>query len=77
MALDLTWAPKHVGRAYCAGQVNGSSGYEEAAAQGLFAGINCGLWLRGEPPLLLSRSDGYMGVLVDDLATRAPTSPIG
>src|SRR5699024_1744756 len=50
---------------YGAGQFNGSSGYEEAAAQGLIAGINAALKLKGEPPLVLTRGDGYIGVLLD------------
>lgn len=60
---------------YGAGQFNGSSGYEEAAAQGLIAGINAALKLKGEPPLILSRGDGYIGVLIDDLVTKGTEEP--
>ena len=60
---------------YGAGQFNGSSGYEEAAAQGLIAGINAALKLKGEPPLILTRGDGYIGVLIDDLVTKGTDEP--
>ncbi len=73
--LKLSLEFKHIEGLFSAGQVNGSSGYEEAAGQGILAGINASLKIKGKEPLILKRSDAYIGVLVDDLVTKGTNEP--